>query len=81
MKSHICEILRGADNITKFSFYRKQAGIKQKELAKKLNVDQGAISHWENGRNKPSQKYIKKLCRIFGCTAEELMGEADNDSG
>ena len=73
MKSHIYEIPRGADNITNFSFYRKRAGLKQKEVAKKLNVDQGAISHWETGRNKPTTKYIPKIAKLFGCTVDELM--------
>lgn len=77
IKSHIYEILRGGYLIN-IRFYRERAGIKQEILAKKLDVQQSAISHWENGRNKPSQKYIKKMTRIFGCTVDELMGGGDD---
>ena len=75
MKTHICEILRGADNITTFSYYRKRAGVKQVTIAKKLNVNQGAVSHWETGKNKPTAKYLPRLAKLFGCTVDELMGD------
>jgi len=57
-------------------FYREKAGLRQEDLAKKLDVDQTAVSNWELGKSKPLRKYHKKLAKILGCTVEELMGEA-----
>lgn len=53
---------------------RKQAGLTQAQVAKKLDVDQSAVSLWENGVNAPCRKYHKKLARLFGVTVEELLG-------
>ena len=54
---------------------RIKAGMTQQELADKLEVNQAAVSRWENGDNPPLPKYQKKICRLFGCTAEELLKE------
>ena len=54
---------------------RERAGLRQEDLAKKLDVDQTAVSNWELGKSKPLRKYHKKLARILGCTVEELFAE------
>ena len=46
----------------------------QIDHAKKLNVDQAAVSNWERGVNRPKSKYIRKMCRLFKCTEAELLG-------
>ena len=56
-------------------FYREKAGLRQEDLAKKLDVDQTAVSNWELGKSKPLRKYHKKLAKILGCTVEELLAE------
>lgn len=53
---------------------RLQAGLTQAELAKKLDVDQTAVSRWESGETKPLRKMHKKLARVLSCTVEELFG-------
>jgi transcriptional regulator with XRE-family HTH domain len=52
---------------------RQAAGLRQEDVAKKLNVDQTAVSNWERGKNPPLPKYRKKLCKMYGCTEEELL--------
>ena len=52
--------------------YREQAGLLQVDLAKKLEVDQAAVSNWERGVTSPQSKYIRKMCRLFKCTEAEL---------
>lgn len=54
---------------------RKKAGLTQAQVAKKLDVDQSAVSWWESGVNFPCRKYRKKLARLFGITVEELLKE------
>lgn len=57
---------------------RVKANITQQQLAKKLDVNQGTVSRWENNGMKPAKKYIKKLCKTLGCSVEELMGGDDS---
>ena len=67
--------MKRGDSIN-IKFYREKAGITQKQLAKKLNVDQTAVCHWEKGKNGVSKKYIPKLAKVLGCTVQELTEEA-----
>lgn len=55
-----------------FRTLRKAAGLSQDELAKKLDVTQSAVSHWESGDWPPLRKYRKKLARILDVTEDEL---------
>ena len=52
---------------------RLAAGLRQVDVAKKLDVDQGAVSKWESGETRPSRKYHKKLARLYGVAVDELV--------
>lgn len=52
---------------------RESVGLRQIDVAKKVGVDQGAVSKWENGENKPCMKYRKKLAKLYGVTVDELL--------
>ena len=52
---------------------RTENKLMQKELAYVLNVKRYTISDWELGRSEPNSEQIKKLCIIFGVTADELL--------
>ena len=52
---------------------RKEKGMTQEELAKKLNVTDRAISHWENGRRLPDIFLFKSICEIFNISVNELI--------
>lgn len=54
---------------------RMMAGLRQVDVAKKMDVDQAAVSKWENGETRPSRKYHKKLAKLYNCTVEELLKE------
>lgn len=58
-------------------FFRERAGLRQADVAKKLDVDQTAVSNWELGKSKPLRKYHKKLAKLFSCTVEELLAESE----
>ncbi len=53
--------------------YREKAGLRQVDVAKKMNVDQAAVSKWETGENGISRKYHKKLAKLYGVTVEQLL--------
>ena len=55
--------------------YREKAGLRQVDVAKKLNVDQAAVSKWENGENQISRKYHRKLARLYGVSVDELFSD------
>lgn len=54
---------------------RERANLRQIDVAKRLNVDQAAVSNWENGKNAPLRKYHKKLAKLYGCTVDELLSD------
>lgn len=55
--------------------FRERAGLRQVDVAKKMNVDQAAVSKWESGENGISQKYHKKLAKLYGVTVDELLSD------
>lgn len=57
--------------------YRERAGLRQIDVAKKMNVDQAAVSKWESGENRISRKYHKKLARLYGVTVDALLADDD----
>lgn len=58
---------------------RLAAGLTQAEVAKKLNVNQAAVSWWEAGKTRIARKHHKKLARLYHVTVPELFagGEAN----
>ena len=65
-------------NLTK---YRTLMGLKQSELAKKINYSDKSISKWERGEGLPDLKATSKLCEIFGITIDDMLKENDDHSG
>lgn len=59
--------------------YREKVGLRQVDVAKKMNVDQGAVSKWESGETRPSRKYHKKLAKLYGVTVDELLSDSEED--
>lgn len=57
---------------------RIRLGLNQIELAKKLNLSSSAsISQYESGDRIPSDDIKLKMCEIFDCTLDYLMGKSD----
>lgn len=56
---------------------RLAAGLRMRDVAKKLDVTIAAVSNWECGHNKIMRKHQKKLAKLYKCTVEELMEETD----
>ena len=55
---------------------RKRVGLTQDQLAEKLGVTAQAVSKWENDQSCPDINMLPKLCRIFGISTDELLGNA-----
>lgn len=53
---------------------RREAGMKQSDLAKLLYLSADTISCWELGKSFPSIESIIKLTKIFGVTSDYLLG-------
>lgn len=52
-------------------------GIKHGFLAKSVGVSDTAFSYWVNNHRQPSGVYIAKLCKVLGCTAEDIYDIGD----
>lgn len=54
---------------------RKNLGLNQQELADQIGVTRGAISQWETGRMKPSEKNLRLLEAYLGDFVPEPIGD------
>ncbi len=57
---------------------RRESKITQEQLAQYLEVDQSMITKLENGTRSLNVTLIEKICCLFGCTEDYLMGKDDN---
>lgn len=55
---------------------RISRGMKQSDLANLLKCAPTAISKYENGQLEINSALIRKLCDIFDCTADYLIGRS-----
>jgi hypothetical protein len=58
---------------------RKAIGLRQKDLAEKLQVTDKAISAYEQGRVSPSLETVKAMCDIFGCSLYDFIQSRHDD--
>lgn len=56
---------------------RKKAKMTQSELAKRLKVNQTAISQWEAGRTLPRTELLPSIAEALGCTINDLFKNND----
>lgn len=53
---------------------RNESKLTQEQLAKYLDVDQTMVAKLENGTRALNVTMVDKLCSLFGCTEEYLVG-------
>lgn len=63
--------------VHRIKLLRQEKGMKQSELAKLLNCSATTVSNYEVGIRDIDSATILKLCDIFGCTADYLLGRSD----
>lgn len=58
---------------------RKLNGDTQESMAEKLHMSKGAIRTWEQDRNRPSYEMLIAICKLYGTSADYLLGLTDYD--
>jgi transcriptional regulator with XRE-family HTH domain len=56
---------------------RKKKKLTQQELAEIMGINNTAVSKWEADVNQPDYVYLIKMCDLFECTADYLLGRTD----
>ena len=54
-------------------FLRKENNLSQPELAQALNVSNGMISFWENGKYEPTASNIIAIANFFNISIDDLL--------
>lgn len=57
---------------------RKKKGYSQVDLAKLLKVNKHTVGAWERGVQEPRSDHIRTLTKIFGVSADEILGLQKN---
>lgn len=63
---------------TRIKEQRKLLGLTQPQLAEKINMSINSIKQLETDRVRPSLETLEKLCDLFGCSADYLLGLDEN---
>ncbi|MBQ9031128.1 MAG: helix-turn-helix domain-containing protein [Parasporobacterium sp.] len=58
--------------------YRKQVGITQEEMAKRLGVTTPAVNKWENNNTQPDIALLAPIARLLGITTDTLLSFRDS---
>lgn len=69
-----------ADNVlgNRIKSLRKEKNITQEELAQLLGLKgKSSVANYENGLNAPSDEIKSKMCEIFNCSMDYLMGRSE----
>ena len=55
---------------------RKAKGLTQRDMARQFRLSDVGYGAWERGDTEPSIDNIMRLCELFGCTSDSLIGLA-----
>lgn len=58
----------------RFSRLRKKLGLKQEDIAEKVNISAQAVSKWENDLSAPDISTLPLLADILNVSLDELLG-------
>lgn len=60
---------------------RKELGLTQMDLSKKLNISDKAVSKWEQGEGDPSTSMLPDIAKVLGVSLDYLLlGQIEDDS-
>ena len=62
----------------RIKFLRKEKCYTQEQLAELLGLNaKSSIANYESGANAPSDEIKSKMCELFGCSMDYLMGKSN----
>ena len=64
----------------RLSELRKENNLSQKEINEYLNLDKSDYSKIENGERKLNVSTLNKLCLLYNCSPQYILGESDEYS-
>ena len=67
--------------VHRIKLLRQEKGMKQADLASLLSCSPTTVSNYEVGIRDIDSATILKLCEIFGCSADYLLGRSDLPTG
>lgn len=53
---------------------REQKGYTAQEAATSLGISITTLGSWENGKTYPTAQRLIQLCKLYECSADELLG-------
>ncbi len=56
---------------------RENLNLAREDLAKKIGVSYSAIAMYEQGNREPNNELLLKMCEIFNCSIDYLMGNSE----
>lgn len=59
---------------------REHAGLKQDELAQKLDTTRQTLGRWENGSHTPTEKNLQALAEATGVPIEWFYADSEDSS-
>ena len=64
----------------RLSELRKENNLSQKKISEYLNLDETNYSKIENGKRKLNVSALDKLCLLYNCSPQYILGESDEYS-
>ena len=61
----------------KLSQLRRQAGLTQAEMARRLGISKSAVSMYECGNREPELELLQAMADLFGVGVDALLGRED----
>lgn len=53
---------------------REAVGLTVQVAATEIGVSITTLISWENGKTSPNAEAVIRLCKLYDCTADELLG-------
>ncbi len=59
---------------------RRERGLTQEELARRVRVSMRSVAAWESGSTTPRQRHLRALARALNVPVEQLLASTGDES-